>query len=384
MTRLHRSHPLYGDDDRAGLPAPPGSTESPANRETSRPDRNYTTSPDRYRGSHHPDSAPDVTRLDTLPLGTEHSDAYLILEVELRGGTSPHTLITLGNRGGKIQTAPFWPPLSDQVLGLKKGDAVLVTGQIGTWRDRKQLQVTSIAPIAPGKVDWRDLMPSIGEVTPWWVLLDDWRREVRGPRLRLTLALFYDDPNFRSRFEECPASLSGHHAELGGLLMHTCEVAAIGRRIAEVCGADTDLVLAGILLHDIGKIESYRWNGCFEMTNAGSLLGHIVLGALMLERKLEQEKTPPCSDEERLILQHLILSHHGKLEFGAPVLPMTLEAEVIHYADNASAKSRSMGDALNTPANFPETGNVSSRGIWQLDRRRIYRGTSDWGADPIG
>ena len=96
-------------------------------------------------------------------------------------------------------------------------------------------------------------MPSIGEVTPWWALLDDWRNQVRGPRLRQTLALFYDDLGFRSRFQECPASLSGHHAELGGLLKHTCEVAAIGRRIAEVCGGDIDLIIAGILLHDIGK-----------------------------------------------------------------------------------------------------------------------------------
>jgi len=195
------------------------------------------------------------------------------------------------------------------------------------------------------------------------------------------LALFYDDSGFRTLFQECPASLSGHHAELGGLLKHTCEVAAIGRRIAEVCGADIDLVLAGVLLHDVGKTESYRWNGCFEMTTAGSLMGHIVLGALMLDRKLERQGSPPCSAEERTILHHLILSHHGKLEFGAPVLPMTLEAEVIHYADNASAKARSMADALNTPANFPEGRSVSSRGIWELDRRRVYRGSSDWGTE---
>ncbi len=101
----------------------------------------------------------------------------------------------------------------------------------------------------------------------------------------------------------------------------------------------------------------------------------------MLDRRLEQEGVSPCSAEERTILHHLILSHHGKLEFGAPVCPMTLEAEVIHYADNASAKTRAMADALTTDGNFPDEGSVSSRGIWQLDRRRIYRGTSDWGAD---
>lgn len=382
MTRLHRSNPIYGRDDLAGLPAPAESTEPLAIRETSRPARNYTTLPDRYPAPEGLDLTRSLSPLHALPPGTELSDVFLIQEVEIRAGTSPHTLLTLGNRRGRIQTAPFWPPFSDQILRLKRGDPVAVAGQISIWRDRKQLQVASIEPIAPDRIEWRDLMPSIGEVTPWWALLDDWRNQVRGPRLRQTLALFYDDLGFRSRFQECPASLSGHHAELGGLLKHTCEVAAIGRRIAEVCGGDIDLIIAGILLHDIGKTESYRWNGCFEMTTAGSLMGHIVLGALMLDRKLEQQSSPPCSAEERTVLHHLILSHHGKLEFGAPVHPMTLEAEVIHYADNASAKARSMADALNTPANFPDGGSVSSRGIWELDRRRVYRGSSDWGTEP--
>ena len=382
MTRLHRSNPIYGRDDLAGLPAPAESTEPLAIRETSRPARNYTTLPDRYPAPEGLRPTRSLSPLHALPPGTELSDVFLIQEVEIRAGTSPHTLLTLGNRRGRIQTAPFWPPLSDQILRLKRGDPVAVAGQISIWRDRKQLQVTSIEPIAPDRIEWRDLMPSIGEVTPWWALLDDWRNQVRGPRLRQTLALFYDDLGFRSRFQECPASLSGHHAELGVCSSTPVKWPQSGDGSPRFSGGDIDLIIAGILLHDIGKTESYRWNGCFEMTTAGSLMGHIVLGALMLDRKLEQQSSPPCSAEERTVLHHLILSHHGKLEFGAPVHPMTLEAEVIHYADNASAKARSMADALNTPANFPEGGSVSSRGIWELDRRRVYRGSSDWGTEP--
>src|SRR5205085_5046851 len=111
---------------------------------------------------------------------------------------------------------------------------------------------------------------------------------------------------------------------------------------ARTAGADPDLVLAGAMLHDIGKLEAYRWDGPFEMTDPGALLGHVMLGMVMLDRRIGAEPLPPCTADERLMLQHLIASHHGRLEFGAATPPMTLEAEILHFADNASAKAASM------------------------------------------
>jgi 3'-5' exoribonuclease len=147
-----------------------------------------------------------------------------------------------------------------------------------------------------------------------------------------------------------------------------------------VAGADRDLVLAGALLHDIGKLEAYTWSAAFEVSPAGALLGHVALGALMLDRKIREAPMPPCSPRELDLLLHLVLSHHGRLEFGAAVEPMTLEAEVLHYADNASAKSASMAEALRDPANFNGAGQLSAR-IWQLERRRVYRGGGEFAAD---
>ncbi len=323
--------------------------------------------------------------LPTLAPGDRIQDPLLVLGMETRGGAHPHTILTLGNASGRLDTEPFWPEDQPKIAGITPNTVVQVIGEVALYKGTKrQLRVTSIRVLPPGTIPLDRLLPSVGDVAPYWELLDRWRGEIRGPRLRRVLGLFYDDPDFRARYERCPGSTVGHHAELGGLLQHTAEVAAIARAIARASGADADLVLAGVLLHDIGKLEAYRWDGVFETTDLNALHGHVVLGALMLDRRVREEPEPPCTAQELAILTHLILSHHGKQEFGAPVPPITLEAEVLHYADNASAKTASMADALGEAGNFQGEALVSSQGIWTIDRRRGYRGRSDWGADPVG
>jgi 3'-5' exoribonuclease len=316
-----------------------------------------------------------------LAVGAGLEEPLLVVEVERRdSGRGGFTILTLGNCHGRLPTAPFWAEDQARIAGLERGTVADVTAVVGLYNGKRQLKVTSIRALPGGAVDWRRLLPSIGDVTPYWDMLDGWRGEVRGPRLRRTVDLCFADEPFRRRFEQCPASISGHHAELGGLLRHTCEVAAIGRALARVCRADVDLVLAGALLHDIGKLDAYRWEGGFSATDAGLLLGHVTLGMLMLDRRVTRAQPPPCTERELGLLQHLIASHHGRQEFGAPVSPMTLEAEVLHFADNASAKTEGMARAIADPDNFIGDALVSAQGLWQLDRRRAYRGSSDWGA----
>jgi 3'-5' exoribonuclease len=320
--------------------------------------------------------------LGSLAVGDRLTDALLVLEVERRqspGGG--YTLLTLANRSGRLQSAPFWDGSGARLAGVERGVVAHVDGEIGEYRGTRQLKVVSLRVLAADAVDWNRLRPSIGDVVPYWQRLDRWRSAIRGPRLRRTLGLLFDDPDLRRKFEACPASLSGHHAQLGGLLRHTAEVAAIGRAIAETSHANADLVVAGALLHDIGKLDAYRWTGAFEMTELGSLLGHVTLGMLTLDRCVAAAPRAPCTARELAVLQHLIASHHGRLELGAAVVPMTLEAEILHFADDASAKTASMADALADAAQFEEGALVSAKPVWQLDRRRIYRGTSDWGSE---
>jgi 3'-5' exoribonuclease len=322
---------------------------------------------------------PTPLDIPALQVGSRLQDSLLVLDVEARttADGNPYTVLALGNGTGRIATEPFWIERHDMVAGIRRGHVVQVVGEIVAYRDRLQVRVVSLRPLPDGSVDPASLLPSVGAVDRYWETLDGWRREIAKPRLARVLDLFYGDDDFRRRYEQCPASLRGHHAAIGGLLKHTTEVAAIARTIARAAGADWELVLAGTLLHDIGKLESYAWRGGFEYTEAGSLVGHVVLGALMLDRRLDEEDEPPCTEAERRILLHLILAHHGRLEWGSPVPPLTLEAEILHWADNASAKTASFADALRDAANFPE-GQVSTPQR-QLDYRRVYRGTSDWG-----
>lgn len=338
-----------------------------------------------YRLSEARDNLPVMAYRDLrqAAVGERVQDPFLVLDVQTRsyGPDKDCIVITLGNASGRIESAPFWGSDQHRVAGVGKGQVAQVIGDIGEFRGKRQLNISSIRVLPTGEVDLAELLPSVGDPEPYWRKLDEWRAGVRGSRLRATLGVFFDDDEFRRRFEQCPASPQGHHAAIGGLLKHVAEVAVIGRAIARVSGGDEDLVLAGALLHDIGKLESYRWDGAFEYTDQGRLFGHVVLGALMFDRAVRATEPMPCTEEEAMLIQHLILSHHGQPEFGAAVPPMTLEAEILHYADNASAKAASMADALADAENFTGEELVSARTLWQLDRRRAYRGVSDWGAE---
>ena len=321
--------------------------------------------------------------LKQLALGERLQHAFLVWDVQTRsyGGDKECTVLTLSNASGRIESAPFWGADQQRVAGIAKALVAQLIGEVTEYRGKQQLCVTSIRVLPEGQVDLAELLPSVGNTDQYWRKLDEWRQAMRGPRLRTVLGLFFDDEEFRQRFEQCPASPVGHHAELGGLLKHVAEVAAIGRTIARVSRGDEDLVLAGALLHDIGKLECYRWNGVFDYTDVGRLCGHVVLGSLMFDRRLRECTPAPCLDGEADLIQHMILSHHGKEEYGAAVRPMTLEAEILHYADNASAKSASMADVLGDPTNFTADALVTSRKPWQLDGRRGYRGSFDWGRE---
>jgi 3'-5' exoribonuclease len=303
----------------------------------------------------------------------------------------PFVILTLGNASGSLDTAPIWSNLLAEgwADGAVRGAAVQAIGQVALYEAKgaakRQLKLTAPVRVLPREgLDLADFLPCVAEdPVQLWERLDKIRRAIVKPRLRRVLALFFDDEPFRLRFERAPASVGGHHSAVGGLLLHVGEVAYLAQNMARVMHADADLAVTGALLHDIGKIEAYdvSWEG-FGRTPAGHLMEHVVLGAMMLDARLAEAAARGdviCSEDQRLELQHLILSHHGELEFGSPVRPLTLEAEILHRADDASAKAASVAESLADDDAFRDGASFGDRSrLWRVDRRSLWRRAHDW------
>ena len=163
--------------------------------------------------------------------------------------------------------------------------------------------------------------------------------------MRQFLEQVFSDERVSRLFYEAPGGKSYHHSRLGGLICHTVSVAENCLKLAAGQDVDADILVAGALLHDIGKIEAYDWSGAaFEMTDRSRLLGHIALGLMLLNGLLLS--SPEGLSEDRIAeLLHMVLSHHGSKDKGSPVELLTLEAEILHYADEFDFKADRIGRA---------------------------------------
>lgn len=327
--------------------------------------------------------------LGQLVVGERIQHELLVVDrvEKTQGNGDPFVILKLGNASGQIDVAPIWSSQRGWADGADRGAVVQAIGQVGLYAKtgKRQIQLTGPLRVLPAEqVDLHAFLPRIaGDAIKFWDWIDKRRAELTSAPLRRIVDLFFADDNFRLAFEKTPGSVSGHHAKLGGLLLHVFEVTSIARQSARTMGADVDLVVAGALLHDVGKVEAYGIDGGrFINTPCGLLLGHVVLGCLMLERRLASAGHAAgqmvCTDEQLLDVQHMILSHHGSLEFGSPVQPMTTEAEIVHWADEASAKANDMMESLDEAESFTSGNAFSDKRPWRVGRRIWRRPDGTW------
>jgi 3'-5' exoribonuclease len=292
-------------------------------------------------------------------------------------------VLTLGNASGQIGVAPIWANQREWADGAHRGRVVQAIGQVGLYAKtgKRQIQLTGPLRVLPNElVDVTAFLPRIaGDTVKLWDWIDRQRAEITTPALRRIVDLFYGDDDFRLNLERTPGAVRGHHAKLGGLLLHVYEVTSIAKHTAKTMKANVDLVVAGALLHDVGKVEAYCIDGgAFDYTTCGLLLGHVVLGTLMLERRVAALGSSPCTPGQLLEIHHMILSHHGTLEFGSPVQPMTTEAEIVHWADESSAKANDMLESLEEPEHFGGGREVSDKKPWRVGRKIWRRPDGGW------
>ena len=326
--------------------------------------------------------------LRTAAIGDRVEHEFLVRDraEKMTKAGMPFVVLTLANASGSIETAPIWSEKLDWCLGADRGKVVQVIGDIATFGDKgtgkRQLSLTAPLRVLPSEhFDPTAFLPRIDvETERVWDAFDELRAKISSPTVKAAVDLFFANDEFRVRFERTPGAVNGHHAQLGGLLLHVFEVTKIAKTIATtVRKANADLAVAGAMLHDIGKVEAYSTSPeGFAHTPTGMLLGHVTLGALMFDRTL-RDSTLTLSVAQRDELLHFILSHHGALEFGSPVQPMTVESEIVHWADEASAKATDMVDELSDPELFPPGTDieVSAKRSWRLGRK-LWRRPAPW------
>ena len=190
---------------------------------------------------------------------------------------------------------------------------------------------------------------------------------VHDPHVRALLLAFLDDPIVAERLPEAPAAKGIHHAHRGGLAEHILSVMRLGHRVADHYPAlDRDLITAGALLHDIGKVHELAWDGGnTRYTDEGRLVGHLVMTAQAIHTKASGIPGFPALLEQHIT--HLVLSHHGQLEFGSPKVPMTLEAHVVHVIDSLDSRLASWLDimARDPGTTWTEQTKLYDRHLWK-------------------
>ena len=246
--------------------------------------------------------------------------------------------LTLADRTGQVD-AVMWEIGDAGEFGA--GDVVKVRGQVCRYREKLQINLERVRAAAREEYDLADLVPhtehSIDEL---WAKLNAYVESFTEPHLKALLRAFLDDSDIAKAFREAPAAKSMHHAWIGGLLEHIVSLLGICDLAAKHYPVHRDLLLTGAILHDIGKLEELRWGTSFEYTIAGTLLGHITMGISMIEKKIAA--IPDFPPALRVLVEHVVLSHHGKYEFGSPKLPMIPEALLLHFLDDMDAKMQTM------------------------------------------
>ncbi|PKM85423.1 MAG: CMP-binding protein [Firmicutes bacterium HGW-Firmicutes-11] len=303
----------------------------------------------------------------------EVQDYFLVKSIAVKLGSNKKQYLDLllGDSTGEV-TAKKWDVADTELPsldGIKTGDIVKVKALVTEWNGLKQLRVQKIRKaVDQDEVSMEDFIKSAPE-----------KSEDMMAFLEAAVSIMVDEDlkrlcgriltDNREKLMYYPAAMKNHHAEMGGLLYHMKRMVAMGERYCEVYpNLNRDLVVTGVLIHDIEKlneIDSDETGIASGYSFEGKLLGHLVQGVKTIDRLAEDLG---IEKEKSVMLEHMILSHHYHPEFGSPKRPMFPEAEILHYLDIVDARMYDMEEALLST----EPGAFSER-VWTLDNRQVYK-----------
>ncbi|MCF7858758.1 MAG: HD domain-containing protein [Candidatus Cloacimonetes bacterium] len=271
-------------------------------------------------------------------LNKEIISSFLVTEKILREGAKDFFIrLKLADNTGSV-VGNVWNNAQAIAEKFEEGDVVQVKGFIITYKAQLQITVNKITKIPPEEYDLQEyLETSSKDMNKLSDKLFQYIDKVKNKYLNQLLTTIFEDKEFYTKFTQAPAAKSWHHNYIGGLLEHTITVTGLCDYASHTYNADKDLLLTGAILHDIGKVFEYRVIPNIEFTPEGRLVGHIPLGDNFVADKVKGINNFP--QDLLMKLRHLILAHHGEYEKASARLPQTLEATILHQADNFDAQS---------------------------------------------
>jgi 3'-5' exoribonuclease len=313
-------------------------------------------------------------------------EVYLVADKQLRANRNGNLYIQLDlrDRTGTIN-ARLWNAGEPLFRSFDPGDFVHVRGKVQLFQGALQVILSHLERVEAEKVDLTEFLPHTDKDIPQLLArLREAVRKIGNPPLKALAECFLMDDQFVRDFCQCPAGVRNHHAYVGGLLEHVVNLLDAAERLLPLYpGVDPDLLRVGVLLHDCGKVRELSYRRSFAYTDEGQLLGHIVIGAEMVTEKAAQVRdlTGELFPRELLLrVKHMVLSHHGQLDFGSPVVPMTPEAMALAALDNLDAKVHTFTRDIREDRNATTAWTPFSPSL----QRRLFKGLVSGDDAPAG
>lgn len=270
-------------------------------------------------------------------------DVFLVSKKEhgITKSGKPYLNLKLMDSTGDIE-AKVWED-ADNISNLfEKNDFVMVKGYALAYHGNIQLNLSTIVKFPQQEIDITKFLPSSRHnPDEMFKELEEMVNKIKDTSVKKVLMLLLSDIEIARLLKIAPAAKSIHHTYLGGLLEHILSLAKLTIDVSKhYPNINQDILLAGTVLHDIGKIHELSYDKAFNYTDEGRLLGHITIGIDMLGKKISQ--IPDFPKETAVLLKHMMLSHHGYLEYGSPKRPKTLEAVMLYYLDDLDSKIQSI------------------------------------------
>lgn len=275
----------------------------------------------------------------TLEVGQPATGLFLVTYKDIRQkkGGDHFLSLTLADRTGEID-AKMWDNVEKVMDTFERDSFVRVKGVAQVHLNKLQFTIHTLQAVADSEVDLGDFYPASSRDPE--EMFAELRRHIDGftnPHLKGLLNAIFDDAGIARRYKRAPAAKSIHHAWLGGLIEHVLSLCTVCKMTApHYPFVDADLLLTGAILHDIGKIDELNYERGFNYSDEGQLLGHILIGLRLIHEKMSL--LPDFPPRLRTLVEHMVASHHGTLEFGSPKVPMTAEAMLLHHLDNLDSK----------------------------------------------